>query len=78
MMRNELFPVIIGFSFACRAVNVKNNCSEVIKRFTDKRHIAPELFCNAPVSYNTDFSAFGYILKSDLHEIVPVGKILWF
>ena len=76
MIRNDIFPILIGFSFACRAICVKNECSEVLKRFTDHRHIAPELFKSARVHYTTDVYAFGYTIKSLMKRTCPASDTL--
>ena len=76
MVRNEMSPVLIGFSFACRAATVKSDCLEVIKKFTNQRHMAPELFRGAKVSYSSDVFAYGYILKNLLKMTSPASTTL--
>ena len=55
--------VIIGFSFACRDENVKTNITKVLQKFSDQKHLAPELFKGSPVSLKSDVFAFGVLLK---------------
>ncbi|XP_057297987.1 uncharacterized protein LOC130629397 isoform X2 [Hydractinia symbiolongicarpus] len=65
----DLFPILIGFSFACRATCVRNSCVDVIKLFPDKAHLAPELFQGCPVSYSTDIFSYGKLLDNYLKNM---------
>lgn len=56
-------PIIIGFTFACRVDTAKFNIADVLKKFHDQHHFAPELFKGAKVSFGSDMFSFGVLLK---------------
>ena len=59
-------PIIIGFTFACRAESAKLNINDVIKKFADQHYFAPELYKGSRVSYSSDVFSFGKLLKTIL------------
>ncbi len=60
---NEGFAKLIGFTFACRVHSAKRNIKNVLPKFEDSDHLAPELFHGSRVSCGTDVYAFGVLLS---------------
>ncbi|XP_057299063.1 dual specificity testis-specific protein kinase 1-like [Hydractinia symbiolongicarpus] len=69
---SDFTPVIIGFSFACRASCAKSNVKDVLKKLTDHHHVAPELYRGSGVSYMTDIYAFGFTIAT-IMELKPLN-----
>ncbi|XP_066933521.1 uncharacterized protein [Clytia hemisphaerica] len=62
----EGFSKIIGFTFACRVYSCKKNIQNVLCKFEDANHLAPELYHGSPVSFYSDVYAFGMLLMKML------------